>query len=159
MQLNELEQLTPFAITVIAQGERVDVSPLRARQLLRVLEALEPLLDETIAIVAEYGSITAAAKDVRSGKNLPRWMARARAHLDELIELISAAIEKPHEWGGALTLDEVIELAGAVLEVNLDFFSSRLAPALARQMDRLTLRLAGSTRSTGSPPQATPSPA
>lgn len=56
----------------------------------------------------------------------------------------------------ALANDELIELGGAVLQVNADFFARRLAPAFVAASERVTRAMAGSTPLPGWSAQGSP---
>lgn len=58
-------------------------------------------------------------------------------HGEEISEIIRIACNKPAEWLGELELTDVLLLAAAVLEVNRDFFSQRLAPMIRELTQRL----------------------
>jgi len=61
---------------------------------------------------------------------------------DAVIDIIAVALNKPRAWVNQVPPDEFIELAGAVLEVNVDFFMKRVLPALRDAMKRLPESLA-----------------
>lgn len=58
-------------------------------------------------------------------------------HGEEISEIIRIACGKTSEWLGELELTDVLLLAAAVLEVNRDFFSQRLAPMIRELTQRL----------------------
>ena len=49
---------------------------------------------------------------------------------EEITDIIVVATGKPREWVDALDLTSVLPLAAAILQVNRDFFSQKLAPQL-----------------------------
>lgn len=56
---------------------------------------------------------------------------------EEIGKIISIACNKPEEWVDKLDLTEVVKLAGAIVEVNRDFFFQRLAPTIRALKEKL----------------------
>lgn len=56
---------------------------------------------------------------------------------EEIIALMMVATGKPRDWFDELEADEGIELAGAVLGVNLSFFIQRIVPAIVSAANRV----------------------
>ena len=51
-------------------------------------------------------------------------------HGSNVVRALEVATGQPRAWVEGLALDEAVRLASAVLEVNADFLSSRVLPAL-----------------------------
>lgn len=78
----------------------------------------------------------------------PDWLALVAEHGEALIEAASVATGIGRDDLGRLDPDEFIEIAAAILAVNMDFFVRRLAPAVkAAEGKILALSGAGLTPS------------
>lgn len=107
-------------------GEVLALEPLKVRQLAAVAHAAAPL-SGLLASVARGGKVDAKI-DV---------MAVA-AQGDEVAALLAALTGRPAAWVGDLPLDDLVGLLAEALAVNVDFFSSRLQPAIERAAGRIT---------------------
>jgi hypothetical protein len=101
---------------VFAGGRTLTVRPLSLRQIPGVARALRPL-----------APVLAAGLDLLS----------LAEHLDDVVAALAAATGEPPDWLWGIAPEELLALAGAVVEVNADFFSRRLAPALVAATARL----------------------
>lgn len=80
----------------------------------------------------------------------PDWLALLTEHGDAILDALAIAARRPREWVEALSLDNAVQLATALFEVNVDFFVQRVVPAIqsaAARIDR-NVRAAGMTPST-----------
>ena len=59
-------------------------------------------------------------------------------HGEEVTDIIVVAIGKPKDWVDELDLVNVLQLAAAIMQVNRDFFSQKLAPQLRELAARLS---------------------
>ena len=50
---------------------------------------------------------------------------------DTVLELVALLVNKPRDWVDDLGVDELVQLFGAIVEVNLDFFTQRVLPLLS----------------------------
>lgn len=131
----DLHVLCPEPRRVDAGGRTIEVTPIRVRELAAFARAVEPLA----AAMAE-------------GLDLPRLLAD---HTGAVIEAVAVGARVDAAWIEELGLDELIDLAEAVVEVNVDFFARSLAPRLTRVAAHVgqTLAAAGSTSTPASGPQ------
>ena len=79
-------------------------------------------------------------------------------HGEALLDALALACRRPREWVDGLDLDDALQLAAAVFEVNADFFVARVAPNVTRLSEKIGGRLDGSSASTGSSAPATATP-
>lgn len=130
--MSELEQLAPQPVTVRAGGREIAITPIRVRELAAFSKAVRPL-----------------AADMAAGGDIASLLA---AHADAVIE--AAAIGARVERGFVLDLglEELFDLASAVLTVNLDFFVHRLLPKVAAASETLASQWAGSSLTPDSAP-------
>lgn len=119
------EIIAPEVRQLVVGGEPVDIRPLTVGQIPAVLRALKG--------VDFSAGLTAA--------DLPGLVAE---HGDRLIQAVAVAIREPADWVSNLDPVEFLTLAGAVIEVNTDFFVQRLAPMLGAVTQRLA-RVAATT--------------
>lgn len=130
-----LEQVIAAAREVEAGGRTVQVRPLSPRQLPPFIAAVRPLQD-AIGAGMSLDALDAGA------------IARlAEQHTEHLVQAVAVATRESADFiGDELSVVELVELAGAVIEVNADFFVHRMVPAIKRTA--LTMQaLRGSTPS------------
>lgn len=136
--MTDLANLIPQPVTVTAGGREVAVTPIRVRELPAFAAAVEPMLHE-----------------IASGTGVAELMTR---DVESLIKAVVIGARLERAFVDDLELDELLNLAAAVLEVNADFFVRRLAPALNLAVERIGARVAGLTLSSGSSPAGTSEP-
>jgi hypothetical protein len=125
---DELDALTGGPVrTLHLAGADLEITPLVTRELPAMLNAMQPIIG-LFAQTPEAALQTALI-----------------SHPDAVINAVAIAARRPREWVDALPLDDLIELAGTVIEVNVDFFARRLVPMIQRTEARLTAALAGSS--------------
>lgn len=116
--METLEKIAPVPVTITVAGESLTISPIKTRELPRMLKAVKPIAAEI------------QAEDV-AGALL--------ANADCLVEAVAIGARKPRGWVDELDLDDLALLASAVLEVNGDFFVRAVLPRATEAMDRMTL--------------------
>lgn len=115
--METLEKIAPVPVTITVAGESLTISPIKTRELPRMLKAVKPIAAEI------------QAEDV-AGALL--------ANADCLIEAVAIGARKPRVWVDELDLDDLVMLASAVLEVNGDFFVRAVLPGATEAMDRVS---------------------
>ena len=143
-----IEVLDPPRRTLYVGGEQITVEPLSIGQVGPVQRVLNPLLAE----------LRGAPEDPDAGAggtvlefDLKQFVV---AHTDEAVEIVAIAIGRPKAWVARLYIDDFLDLATAVFEINLDFFNRRLVASLVRVTTRLQAA-AGSMLSASSSGPAT----
>lgn len=129
---NELEQLNPQPVTVRAGGREIAITPIRVRELAAFAKAVQPI-----------------AADAAAGADIASLLVD---HADAVIEAAAIGARLEREFVLDLGLEELVDLAGAVLTVNVDFFVHRLLPKLAAASETLASQWAGSGSMPGSAP-------
>ena len=109
--------LPPEPLILSLGGETLEVTPLRIGELPAFARAVKP--------IAAHLSTQ------------PDWMLILAEDGEALIQALAIACRRPPEWLAALSLDEAIQVAEAVFEVNADFFIQRVVPQLQRVSQRL----------------------
>ena len=113
-----------------AAGERVEVAPLKVRQLGAFARAVGPLIEDLSVIATMPAGDQAGA----FGSVVVR-------HCDEVAQAVASATGRTAEWVGNLDLDDLVGLAGVVVEVNADFFVRRLLPVLETTLPEVAGRI------------------
>lgn len=119
----DLNALNPPPVVVQAGGREIAVTPIRVRELAAFSAAVHPL----VAGIAAGGDVAALLA----------------GHADAVIDAVAVGARLDREFVLDLGLDELYDLAEAVLTVNLDFFARSLLPKLAAGSGKLTQALAG----------------
>lgn len=120
---NELEQFSPTPMVLMAGGRSVEITPIRVRELAAFTRAVQPLV-----------------RAVGSGGDIAALLAE---HADAVIEATAVGARLERGFVEGLALDELYDLADAVLAVNLDFFMRGLLPRIGKSSSRLTAAMAG----------------
>jgi len=132
--MQDLDTLCPSPLVVSAGGRTIEVTPIRVRELSPFARAVEPL-------------VTALVR----GEQVARLLAE---HTGSVIHAVAVGARVDPDWVEGLGLDELLDLADAVLTVNLDFFARRLQPRLVGAAESLTgaMSTAGSSSTPASAP-------
>jgi hypothetical protein len=109
--------LPPEPLILVVGGETLEVTPLRIGELPAFARAVKP--------IAAHLTLQ------------PDWMLILSEDGEALILAMALACRRQPEWLAALSLDEAIQVAEAVFEVNADFFIQRVVPQLQRVSQRL----------------------
>lgn len=135
----DFKTFPPAPMVVTVAGVDVELTPIRLGELPRLLAAVRPLADEF--------------------SSNPDWMALLSRHGEAVLDLLTIATRRERAWINDLPLDDAVQLAAAVFEVNADFFVQRVVPAVQAAADRIQpiLSSAGMRSSLGSSPVGTAS--
>lgn len=126
----DFETFPPVPKVVTVAGTALELTPIRLGELPRLLAAVRPL---------------AADLSVE-----PDWLDLLARHGEAVLELLAITTRRELAWINDLSLDDAVQLAAAVFEVNADFFVGRVVPAIQGAAQRLAPILSAGT---------TPSPA
>jgi hypothetical protein len=128
--------LPPEPLILAVGGDQLEITPLRIGELPGFARAVKP--------IAAHLTLQ------------PDWMLILGEDGEVLILALALACRRPPEWLAALSLDEAIQVAEAVFEVNADFFIQRVVPQLQRVSQRLgSLKLGPIVSSDSSAPATT----
>ena len=116
--MTDLDNLIPTPASIAIGGETLEISPIRVGELPGLLRCLSPFAADLIRDPVD-------------------WLALFAAHGGGLLTAVSIASRKPRDWVDRLPLDEAIQLAEVLVEVNADFFARQVAPALTRAAKRI----------------------
>ena len=113
----------PEPVVVTLSGTALELTPIRLGELPRLLAVVRPLADEI--------------------SSDPDWMALLGRHGDAVLDLLAITTRRERAWINDLSLEDAVQLAAAVFEVNADFFVAHVVPAIQGAAQRLapTLRL------------------
>ena len=126
----DFQTFPPVPKVVTVAGTAVELTPIRLGELPRLLAAVRPL-----------------AADLSAE---PDWFDLLARHGEAVLELLAITTRRERAWINDLSLDDAVQLAAAVFEVNADFFVRQVAPAIQGAAQRLAPILSAGT---------TPSPA
>lgn len=138
---------------VTAQGEEFAITPFKFPQYAKAIKAFTKImgilnLKERLDAIAEQAQAD-GKEDAEIGlsellASLLDFDVIARVcdeGTEEIIALMMIATGKPRAWFDNLEADEGIELAGAVVGVNVSFFIQRGMSAIQRAIGRVTSNL------------------
>ncbi len=126
--MKTLEKIVPAPIRIDIADERLSLTPIKTRELPAMMRAIAPILAEI-----QGGDILGALA----------------TNADSMVDAVSIGSRKSREWVDELDLDDLVAVAGAVLEVNADFFVRAVLPVLTKAVEGLT-NINGLTQSTPS---------
>lgn len=107
----------PSPVVVTLSGGTLELTPIRLGELPRLLAVMRPLASELSAD--------------------PDWLALLGQHGDSMLDLLAITTRRERSWINDLPLDDAVQLAAAVFEVNADFFVGRVVPGIQRSADKL----------------------
>lgn len=114
----------------LPDGSALEIRPLKVRQIQPFARAVSAVLPAVRVVGGQLDLLPLVTE-----------------HGQDIAQAVAVAVEKAPDWVGALDADTFVRLAGAVLEVNADFFVRRLVPTLTQQTQTLAATLATLTGS------------
>lgn len=124
-ELNELEQLNPASVTITVHGREVAIEPIKVGQLPALLRELGPILRDGVSF----------------DDPAALWLLIER-HGDALVGAVAVAARVERAFIEQLEPIDLARLAFACIEVNKDFFSRQVLPAvehLNRTLEKMGL--------------------
>lgn len=115
------------SVAVNVAGEQINVQPLKVGQVPAFARASKGILQDLDKLNGAEGIMELLAD-----------------HGDDLIAAVSVATGMPVNLVQALAMDEFVSLATAVVQVNADFFTRRLAPTVQSAVATMTAVVSGS---------------
>lgn len=126
-----MDVLDPGAAVVEYRGERLEIQPLTIGQLPKLVRMAKPLIDALLA-TDDLEALTSAAGGAGvDDDGLELLLALVGDHGDTVYEAAAHCVARPAEWVARGDVAEFVALAAAIVRVNRDFFTRRLAPLLA----------------------------
>lgn len=122
--MDELEIIEPTQTIVRAGGEELVISEMNVRQMKSFIKKMND-----ISLYVRDRDV-----DVR---------AMFITNPDLVTDMVSICIGKSVDWIDEIKVDELIVLAFACVEVNADFFMTRVLPIFNSAMERLSKKLGG----------------
>jgi hypothetical protein len=129
--MDDFASFPPQPQSLEIAGDTLALTPIRVGEVPALLAAIKPIAPHLV-------------------NGDPDWLALLMEHGDAILDALAIAARRPREWVEALSLDDAVQLATALFEVNVDFFVQRVVPAIqsaAARIDR-NVRAAGMTPST-----------
>ena len=124
-----LSDIFPEPETVRIDGELIEITPLRVKQIGAFSRAIRPL-------AGDIGRLLEKSEQLDSRATTDFILRMVGSHTDEVIEAVAIATGKPADWVGDLMPDDLCFLVLKIIEVNADFFASRLAPGLEMVLNK-----------------------
>lgn len=121
-----LEVLEPSGSSVSYRGETVEVRPLTIGQLPKLVRTARPVINAVL-------SLQSLPDDTETTAFVDLIVDMLADHGESIYQAAAICIGKPVDWVADGELDEFVQLAKAVIEVNRDFFVQRLGPLLANR--------------------------
>lgn len=145
--MSDMEVWTPVVREFRIEGETVTVAPWKARQFAAVQRLSRPVFARIFDLDPK-GQVVGIGSQLFDGV------------FDEMVGLLAEATGRPAAWWHEQDPDRLLEVLGAVLEVNADFTRRRIAPALGTLAKTVSgaLRSDGERSSPASESSDTPSP-
>jgi len=128
--VQQIEQLFPQGKEVILKGKPYIIKPFGFGKFPRVLKLLKDVrTSDAPSTVADLPKM-----------NLSSFIAD---NAETVVSLCSLAINEKEPWFDDLPSDEGVKLCQAIVEVNADFFVTRLQPQLLEALSGLTASVGG----------------
>ena len=122
----------PEPVVLTLSGQTLELTPIRLGELPRLLKVVKAL-----------------ASNLNSE---PDWMALLAEQGEPVLELLALTTRRDRSWINQLSLQDAVQLAAAVFEVNADFFVAQVVPAIQGAAQRLAPTLRSLTKSDGTAP-------
>lgn len=116
--VTDLEVMIPAPRTVTVGREQVTIPPLKVKQLTQVLKLSKPLVPSLSAMGKGNADIAALVVDFP----------------DQVVAIVAVLLNREVAWVEELEVDSLVDLATAVVEVNLDFFIQKVLPSVLKAM-------------------------
>lgn len=116
--VTDLETMIPAPRTVTVGSEQVTIPPLKVKQLTQVLKLSKPLVPSLSAMGKGNADIVALVVDFP----------------DQVVAIVAVLLNRDVAWVEELEVDSLVDLATAVVEVNLDFFIQKVLPSVLKAM-------------------------
>lgn len=130
-------------INVTISTGKLEIRPIMVKELPAFTRAIEPFVQN---IMASGNDDDIDVLGMVMGPNA-----------EKAIDAIAIGARISREVMDALDLDDLVVLAGAVIEVNFDFFIRRVFPRMSRLTEALMARVAGANSSLALSPEASAS--
>lgn len=130
---DELQSLTPDPDANVyfvksKNNERVEIPEITVRKFKPIFTALGPL---------------AGHFKGKKGAEEMNLAALVAEHEEDVVKLLGVVVDRDADWVYSLKADEMFDLFGKALEVNLDFFIQKVLPSLSGAMVKISVATAG----------------
>ncbi len=117
--MSDIQAVIPQTLEKIVAGEVIKIEAAKVGKLPRILQVIQP--------------IAHLITNVKQGEKLDL-SGLFMLYASDALELTSILADKPRAWIDSLNIDEALELFTELMEVNLDFFISRVLPLVMDAM-------------------------
>lgn len=117
-------KVLPIKPTVTIKGAPFEVGQIKVRNIKRLIDSCGP--------------VYAILQQTKGKVDASLLASMVSDHMDNIVGIVSAAVDRDAAWVGDLELSELTELFLTVVEVNLDFFIKSLLPSLSARVIGIT---------------------
>jgi len=121
--MSEFDVFPPTPVMIEVGDESLEITPIRVGELSALIKAVRPFIERLTADTD--------------------WIALLADHNDALLEAIAIASRRQKDWVSRLTIDDAVRLATVLFEVNADFFTRQVSPAIQRAAARINEQVSG----------------
>ena len=136
---SDMAVLFPQGKDVEVGGSTVTVLPFTFGAIPKVSKLLQPILQALLA--TGFSADPAQLEELSVGDMLQKFLSLLDAEGDAIIDIVALAVKKDRVWFDGISMDEGVQLALAVFEVNRNLVTKKLLP----MMEQLRTTSAGVT--------------
>ncbi len=119
--MSDIQAVIPQSDELTIAGEVIKIEAAKVGKLPQILQVIQP--------------IAHLITNVKSGER-PDLSGLFMLYASDALELTSILADKSRAWVDSLNIDDALNLFTRLLEVNLDFFISRVLPLVADAMKK-----------------------
>ena len=129
---DEVEFIAPLRVDVAVDDRLVTIGPLVVSQLPQLLEVCAPLFRQLALF--DDGAIARFRDGKPTESDLATLLSVLSADAEDIFKVFSICSGMPVEWVAGLLPDRFARIAAICIEVNRDFFSRALPPAVLQAL-------------------------
>lgn len=122
---DDLQTIVPEPILVSVNGEPLEIKQIRVGQISKAMRIAHPFyikLKEAKDAAKKSGSEEDYGFDI---------YALVMENTDAILDMVALLVSKDRAWVEDLSIENLVALFSAIVEVNLDFFTQRVLPLLS----------------------------
>ncbi len=124
---DDMLAVMPEPIMVTLRGETFEIKQIRVGQLSKAMRITHPFYEQ-LKSAKDKAKSAKSEEENTYGFDI---YSLVMENSDTVLELVALLVNKPRDWVDDLGVDELVQLFGAIVEVNLDFFTQRVLPLLS----------------------------
>ncbi len=119
--MSTIQAVIPQSNELTIAGEVIKIEAAKVGKLPKILQVIQP--------------IAHLITNIKQGESLDL-SGLFMLYMSDALELTAVLADKPRDWVDNLGIDQALQLFTALLEVNLDFFMSRVLPLVVDAMNK-----------------------